>query len=201
MIQDIYRTNLYNFQYKDLDYDYFVFATEKRNTRTIIEAFLDLYNLKHDKNYIEIINYNCRINGANNEKLELLLDKYKVGKRFKRIKPNIDIKDKIKIAKSFKKNEETLNEILEQVKIYNRYIHPNIANNPQNRIEDILKLLRMNILIYDIAYRLIHYSVFGESEIYDLEKCRQFANNLLCNIENEVILFTFVDNQWIITAN
>ena len=60
-IKEDFISNLRSLYNKDIDLDTFGFSFIRRNTRHMIEAFLDLYNLCNNSNYMTVLKYCAHI--------------------------------------------------------------------------------------------------------------------------------------------
>ena len=56
-IKEDVTSNLYSLQGRDINLDIFGLSSIKRTTRHVIEAYLDMFNLCSDPEYIEVMKY------------------------------------------------------------------------------------------------------------------------------------------------
>lgn len=199
MIQEIYRTNIFSFEINIIEYDFGRFAMAKRNTRTAIELYLDLYNLIKDAQYIEVIKYNCEKIDENNGVFQNFIDKYKIGK-FKnedtnniwKTKHKIDMFDKRKLALALGQHQQAIDTMKILTKDYNHYVHTNIFDDfIIDKETDIKRLLSININLYNGAYQSLIKEIMSNldnnTERYN-SYLMEYTESLLDEIDNMTII-------------
>ena len=146
-IREDFSANLFSLCGMDIDTDFLGFPVIRKNTRHAIEAFLDLYNLCRDQEYINVLKYcsNKKANGIGKYK------NYIHNKQF-------TIYSKVKIAKEeYDQNFEFLIDIAKES---NAFIHPNVyvdvipVSERIKKIEILKRLLGINIYLLDNGYKL-----------------------------------------------
>lgn len=151
-IKDNFKANLqYLNSIVDIDSDVFGFVPIWRNIRNSIEAFYDLYNLKNDSTYYDVLWY-CH----NNDKFYRGNEKYKSYI----FKNRFTIISKNNIACNlYSFNSGYGKDLIDTVKRSNKYIHPDVfVDTIKNREEKkyILKMLiSKDIYMLDSAYKMI----------------------------------------------
>lgn len=159
-----------NFRYTDI----------KRNTRSIIEAFIDMINLFYDKDYIEIIKFNCKMKNVNKEKIKNILKKTNI----KWDNTFINTKRKIYLASQYDASkviniEEFYPKLIEYL---NKYSHPNIfiqSIDRQSNCKSLYSTLLVALECLDLSFCLFIMYVWGyvlKNE--DMNPTIEFSNKL-----------------------
>lgn len=131
----------------NVEMDIFGFGYIKRNTRHIIEAFLDLSNLSSDSDYIEVLKYCDKKTDCNIERFK----DYRCNGQF-------TIQSKINIAKRYGKDFQKFIGITNEC---NRYVHPNVfidlsaISNIDVKRDILENLLQVNLYVYDAAFKIL----------------------------------------------
>lgn len=146
-IKEDFRMNLWSLYQTDIDVDFFGFPMIRKNTRHAIEAFLDLYNLCSEQEYMEILKY-CAKQKSDIQKYR----KYLYREQF-------TIISKYNIAKEM--YDKDFSFLIEVSKKSNKYVHPNVFIDiiPVEQREEKLKILHelvlTNIYLLNEAYLLL----------------------------------------------
>lgn len=175
MIQENFKMNLYSFESTILENDYFGFMTAKRNTRSSIETYLDLYNWIKDSRYIEVMRYNSKdeeeLKNNSEEEIDLnndnfikLIDEYRIGRYQNVLKYRIDMADKRRISMILGQGEYALKKFKSLTAEYNKYVHPNIFIGSNKSEGSLKELIIVNIEIYASSYRSLSKYINSEDE-------------------------------------
>lgn len=146
-IKEDFFVNWMSLQNYNIEMDVLGFAYIKRNTRHIIEAFLDLFNLSNDADYIEVLKYCAKERDYN-------IDKY----RNYLYKNQFTIQAKINIAKCYGGEFQKFIDVTNDC---NSYVHPNVfidlaaMNSLQVKQETLRKLLKANYFVFNEAFNLL----------------------------------------------
>lgn len=170
-IQEDFRTNLWSLYQINIDADIFGFPNIRKNTRHAIEAFLDLYNLCSDSDYIELLKF-CSKQTSNIEKYE----KYLYNEQF-------TIFSKCKIAREMYGKD--FNFLIDISKKSNEFIHPNVFIDiiPIERRDEKQKILKelvcINCYLLSEAYLLLLKQFNNNKQPYI--GCKNCMGNGNCN--------------------
>lgn len=187
-IKDDFWANWSSLCNANIEQDFLGFPLLRKNTRHAVEAFLDLYNLCMDSEYMTVLKYCARQHKNSGKYTEYLFHN------------QFSIQSKCKIAIDMYSGERQFFEELVNIsRKSNEYIHPNvfvdvISVNEQERKEQILKeMLNANFLLLTNAYKLI-LQRFYHSVQPQLSCLSCYVNGLcdqcyqmLCNNFNSII--------------
>lgn len=172
---DDFTTNLNSLYMANIHNASFLFPNIKRNTRHMIEAYLDLYNLCHDKDYIHVLRYSSKIYKKNltvDDKKNLTIPekyfKYAHNGKYKNkkyINPSgtFTIQSKCKISEELYDSSWHWKGFFEDYcSDCNTYAHPDSFIKPlinpysdfDLKRQDLYRYLNLNLNILDSAYRL-----------------------------------------------
>ena len=152
LINECFTMNLDLLSKTYIDYDILGFAGVKRNTRVAIEAYIDLYNLVVNNDYLMVMKKYNRIDFENTNEQEIY-DNYMETNRFNN--EYVSKKTKIDIAKKNGMNAKFADYLSEIYDNYSDYSHPNIfvIKNYEYVSKEELdnkELIKLNInLLYD----------------------------------------------------
>lgn len=175
-------SNFYSLQRADINLDFLGFPTIKRTTRHAIEAYIDLFNLCHDPEYIEVMKY-C----ANKE--NKIAEKYGCY----RYKNQFTIHSKIQIAKEI--HGADMEHLLYISKDSNSYVHPNVFVDVIGQLDIAKKdavlreLLMANFLMLHGAYNLLIQKFYNDKQPYlncmgcAVGNCRLCYKNAVSNFQ------------------
>ena len=145
-IKDDFFANWRSLQNVDINQDFLGFPLIKKNTRHAIEAFLDLNNLCHDKDYLIVLEYGSKLCQTPGKYQEYLY------------KGQFTIQSKNNIAKAYGQDFQTY---IEKASDSNRYVHPNVfldiiqPNEIDKKRNILCDLLNTNTYLLTEAYKLI----------------------------------------------
>lgn len=170
---DDFTNNLNSLYMADINSASFLFPNIKRNTRHMIEAYLDLYNLCNDKNYINVLKYSSKIYQEKNKKEKIIIpEKYfehahkrrfdKKSQKYINPSGTFTIQSKCKISELNGSKwtwEETFKKYCNDC---NNYVHPdsfveNLSNNYVDfnlKINELYEYLHLNLNLLISAYNL-----------------------------------------------
>lgn len=190
-IKEDYFSNLSSLFNANIDFDFLGFPFIRRNTRHAVEAFLDLYNLCMDENYIEVLSY-C----AGKQKQVKKYGKY-------RYKGQFTIQSKCNIAKS--EHSMDFQRFVDISKESNAYVHPNtfmetISMYEKEKKQKILKeLLNTNLDLFVRAYRLM-LEKFNQN-IQPHLGCCNMPNCHLCYSGEYNLFSSYINGQLLIEVS
>lgn len=192
-IKEDYFSNLASLFNADIDFDFLGFPFIRRNTRHAVEAFLDLYNLCRDENYIEVLSY-C----AGKQKHVKKYGKYCYKGQF-------TIQSKCNIAKS--EHGMDFQKFVDVSKECNAYVHPNtfmetISIYEKEKKEKILKeLLNTNFDLLVKAYCLMLDKFNQNIQPYlGCLGCYNGPNCYLCYREQYNLFYNYINGQLLVSG-
>lgn len=165
LVKENAESNIVQLQGLLLGFNIFTLDQIKRNTRSCIEAYINLVALMNEDLYINLYNKECRQNYSE-EGFRFLLEKYNIQikdvlhydikqQKYTYVMQNAKFKVIGKIIESLKFDRSKLDQLTNEYKRYNNYSHSNIYANLNDNIEiDIRSLLDTNlyVLMKSIAY-------------------------------------------------
>lgn len=157
---DLILNSLWNY---DLESDFLGFPSQQRVIRHQIEAFLDLYNLAHDRDYMTVL----QLNNKENQDLGRYRKYLGTGSFFNSIQ-------KLKIARE---NGFRYSKYLESFSVNaNRYVHPNVFINTmsEEEKEELLRsLINASIFLVWEAFQVMMevYPVQAEKFVLECDRC------------------------------
>lgn len=186
-IKEDFYSSLYSIYNVDIDMDFFGFSLIKKNTRHAVEAFLDLYNLCMDPEYLVVLEY-CSKKRDESGKYKKYL-----------YKGQFSIQSKCNIAKVY---GEDFQELVNLASECSEYVHPNVfidviqVNEKVKKKQILAKLLKTNIFLFTKAYELIlkkfncgKQYYMGCCMIYDCTCCYQkLFNEFMYYINNQLLI-------------
>ena len=164
------------------EYDVLGYAAIKRNLRTSIEAFYDLYNLVYDESYLELLRFQSKKDIELSPNIINIYKEYIEQKRLLNINRHyLTIAEKGEIAKNKNKLQDDRFNVMKEIGIKaNAYIHCNIfvpkTKDRQNELKklihcDCILLCDAFILLDVYAYSIMKYGTeIDAKESYELYK-------------------------------
>ncbi len=183
-IKDDFWTSLSSLYNVNIEQDFLGFPSIKKNIRHTIEAFIDLYNLYNDKDYLIVLEY-CSKMRKDAGKYE----KYLYRNEF-------SIQSKCNIAKSYGGNFQ---EYLDIARDSNNYIHPNVflnvisSDNVDEKRKILSELLNSYLSLLTNSYELILKKYHNNEQPY--LGCCERGNCCLCYKEEQKKFKYYIDNQ------
>lgn len=180
-VKDGVTSNLYSLYNYDIEQDFLGYPVIKQITRKIIEAYVDLFNLSHDPNYLEVLEYTNKSRSLKN-----LEKKYADHLYYK----YFSILSKIKMAiELYGGNQDWFDRLSDNAKEFNSYVHPNIFLDTNydinSKIMSLQQLLSLNIDLLIFAFEIFRPSYRDISPL-----------NLGCNPCNYEYNCTYCYNCW-----
>lgn len=193
-IREDFWANLYSLYNTDIDLDCIGFSVIHRNTRHLIESFLDLVNLCNDPDYISVLEHNAKKGKS--------LSKYKSYLQ----KGYFTILSKFKIATQMY-HIDIPKSIMELSSKNNKYIHPNVFvslltyRDVNLKIGILKELLNTNLDLFLKSYDCLVKKFNGGTYPHlNCTNCSMYSNRQCSEcFSNESVKFSNLINNGLIT--